>query len=29
MPDIKPNQVMVHLGKKWSELPLEDRKNMM
>ncbi len=26
MPDIKPNQVMVHLGKKWSELPLEDRK---
>jgi hypothetical protein len=25
-PDIKPNQVMVHLGKKWSELPLEERK---
>lgn len=25
-PDIKPNQVMVHLGKKWSELCLEDRK---
>jgi hypothetical protein len=25
-PDIKPNQVMVHLGKKWSELPVDDRK---
>ena len=25
-PDIKPNQVMVHLGKKWSELPIDDRK---